>query len=242
MEYLSKRRVMHGDLAARNILLCHLGDHDKNIVAKVADFGLSKKLTQKNYYRKVERNYVPWKWMAFEYLEDNVFKIKSDVWSYAVVIWEMFSLGEQPYGRKDYDDVLDDLRNGDYLECPSLTEKISDWSAKQFYADISKMCFVIEEKDRSSFEEIVIFLNSILNEAELKAYEKMSKQYSAKYDLLLNKEIRGRLSTVKGSIHRPSKKEEMDRRPSSALPRPSTKAEIDRRLSCSPIQENEVFF
>lgn len=246
MEYLSKRRVMHGDLAARNVLLCHLGDHDKNIVAKIADFGLSKKLTEKNYYRKTERNYVPWKWMAIEYLEDNLFRMKSDVWSFAVVIWEMFSLGKQPYGEKDYDEVLDDLRNGEYLECPSTIEKITDWPAKQFYEDISKRCFVMEEENRISFEELVIFLQDVLNEEELKSYDQMSNQYSAKYDLLLNKEIRGRLSTNKGSRKKKksSSKEEMDRRSSSALPRPLTKEEIDRRTSLdySPIQENEVFF
>ena len=244
MEYLSKRRVMHGDLAARNVLLCHLGDHDKNIVAKVADFGLSKKLTEKNYYRKTERNYVPWKWMAFEYLEDNIFKMKSDVWSYAVVIWEMFSLGEQPYGVKDYDEVLDDLRNEAYLDCPNIIDKIIDWPAKQFYADISKKCFQLEEEKRISFEDLVVFIRNVLNENEQKSYEQMSKQYSTKYDLLLKKEIRGRLSTGKGSRKtKKSIKDEMDRRPSSVISRPSAKEEIDRRTSLMsrPIQEDEVF-
>ena len=252
MEYLSRRRVMHGDLAARNILLCHLGDHDKYMTAKVADFGLSKKLSQKNYYRKTERNYVPWKWMAYEYLEDNIFKMKSDVWSYAVVIWEMFSLGEQPYGSKDYDEVLDDLRNGEYLECPDVIERIKDWPARQFYVDIAKKCFVLEEENRISFEELVIFLSTILNEAELKSYEQMSKKYCAKYDLLLNREVRGRLSTRKGSKPKSSKREEIDRRPSSSIPSSSSsklssqlssKSDTDRRSSeCSPIKENEVFF
>ena len=178
--------------------------------------------------------------------------MKSDVWSYAVVIWEMFSLGEQPYGSKDYDEVLDDLRNGEYLECPDVIERIKDWPARQYYVDIAKKCFVLEEENRISFEELVIFLSTILNEAELKSYEQMSKKYCAKYDLLLNREVRGRLSTRKGSKPKSSKREETDRRPSSSIPsssssklssQMSSKSESDRRSSeCSPIKENEVFF
>jgi serine/threonine protein kinase len=196
MEYLASKHVMHGDLAARNILLTQSGNSDKKMVAKVADFGLSKKMTYRNSYEKKERNYVPWKWMAFEFLESNIFKMKSDVWSYAVVIWEIFSLGELPYGEKEFDEVFEDLQAGYQLECPDGINKIINWPASQFYNTIAKKCFVLEEKDRISFKELVTFIQTMLNEAELNSYEKVSNQRLFKHNLILDEESRLRIRTT----------------------------------------------
>ena len=64
MEYLAQKSIMHGDLAARNILICDdIGDRT-DLVAKVADFGLAKNFYDNIRYKKTKRQYLPWKWMV----------------------------------------------------------------------------------------------------------------------------------------------------------------------------------
>ena len=178
MEYLSSKLIMHGDLAARNVLLTYNYNCPNKLLAKVSDFGLSKHMANKKYYRKRDRNYVPWKWMAFEFLEDGIFKMKSDVWSYGVTIWEMFSLGMEPYGVEEYQDVFDKLQRRKYLMCPVEINAIQLWPATEMYNRLSKMCFVNEEDNRASFSDIVRYLTLQLNNEEVQEYRNLTKVYS----------------------------------------------------------------
>ena len=93
MEFLGERHIYHGDLAARNILLTN------ELVAKVADFGLSRRLYQSLYSSLGDGMRLPIKWLALEVLMHGKASIKSDIWSYGVLVWEIFELGGEPYGK-----------------------------------------------------------------------------------------------------------------------------------------------
>lgn len=92
MEYLSSIGFVHMDLAARNCLL------HKNNSVKICDFGLTArlKLGQDKHILDKERQ-LPIAWMAIESLEKKYFTVKTDVWSFGVVLWEFFSGNEAPY-------------------------------------------------------------------------------------------------------------------------------------------------
>ena len=110
MEFLAQNNIMHGDLAARNVLISETLNCAGCLVAKVADFGLSKAFYGGIIYEKQSRLNLPWRWMAVELFKDGLFTMNSDVWSYGVLVWEILSIGEQPYAGKSQEQVLDFLR------------------------------------------------------------------------------------------------------------------------------------
>lgn len=91
MEFLEGLGCVHRDLAARNCLL------DDQLRAKVTDFGLSRELYRKVYYQQVRPRQLPVRWMAYETLTLGKSSSKSDVWSYGVLLWEVFTLCDVPY-------------------------------------------------------------------------------------------------------------------------------------------------
>ena len=123
--------------------------------------------------------------MAIEFLQDGTFQKNSDVWSYGVVIWELFSLGKNPYGGQSYDEVVKRLQEGHRLECPDNIKEIKEWPAEKIYTELSEKCFELNFEKRSSFAEVATFMESKLSENEKQAYFENEKQKTTKRSMML---------------------------------------------------------
>jgi serine/threonine protein kinase len=154
MQYVSSKSIMHGDLAARNIMLDH------NLIAKVSDFGLSKTMYKTVDYRKKKRLDVPWQWMAIEYLTSNIFTMKSDVWSYGILLWELLSLGEEPYYQQNIEEAITLIKDGHKLPFPQTASSIS-WSAF-IYEEVMRPSWLPDISERINFDEIVAKLEEVM--------------------------------------------------------------------------------
>ena len=96
MNYLSSHNYIHRDLAARNILV------GENNHVKISDFGMSRNLYTSHYYIMEGQAAVPVRWMAKECFS-NKYSTRSDVWSFGVTMWEVFTLGKCI----PYEDMMD---------------------------------------------------------------------------------------------------------------------------------------
>lgn len=112
MEYLSSHHFVHRDLAARNVLV---GDH---LTVKISDFGLSRDIYSSDYYRVQSKSFLPVRWMPPESIMYGKFTTETDVWSFGVVLWEIFSYGLQPYYGYSNQEVIEMIRSRQILPCP----------------------------------------------------------------------------------------------------------------------------
>lgn len=149
MEFLASRKCIHRDLAARNILL------SENNVVKICDFGLARDIYKDpDYVRKGDAR-LPLKWMAPEAIFDKVYTTQSDVWSFGVLMWEIFSLGASPYpGLQIDEEFCCRLKEGTRMKAP-------EYSSSEIYQTMLD-CWHGEPIQRPTFTELVARLGDLL--------------------------------------------------------------------------------
>ncbi|CAH1252685.1 FGFR3 [Branchiostoma lanceolatum] len=150
MEYLSQKRFIHGDLAARNVLV---GD---GLVVKISDFGLSSDIYHRGYMRENMGRKIPLKWVSPERIYGGGrCTIKSDVWSFGVLLYELVTLGGVPYPGMTMRQIMEKLKNGYRMERPD------DCSILLY--DVMKRCWKWKPVERPSFSDLFNEFDAILN-------------------------------------------------------------------------------
>ncbi|CAK8674438.1 hepatocyte growth factor receptor-like [Clavelina lepadiformis] len=152
MEYLAEKKFVHRDLAARN---CMVGE-DWNV--KVADFGLSRDLYDRDYYRSSVKTQLPLKWMPPESIKYGRYDEKTDVWSFGIVCWEIMTRGAIPYPTIQAAAILEYLSEGKRMDrpecCPYKLYKIM------------KICWDDDPEKRPTFQELVASTNNVVRDAK----------------------------------------------------------------------------
>ncbi|TKR95105.1 hypothetical protein L596_009318 [Steinernema carpocapsae] len=140
MDYLSAHLVIHRDIAARNCLL-----NDKNVV-KISDFGLS--VADHNEVKESKLKNVPVKWLAPETLMKGIFSTKSDVWSFGIMMWEIYSrCKKDPYPGMTNKETRAMVQTDARMDPPSETPS--------YGVELMKMCWKAKPEDRPDWPEIV---------------------------------------------------------------------------------------
>uniref|UniRef100_A0A914EI43 receptor protein-tyrosine kinase n=1 Tax=Acrobeloides nanus TaxID=290746 RepID=A0A914EI43_9BILA len=157
MQYIASLRLVHRDLAARNILLTNTN------IAKLSDFGLCCTCDDSFTYQASIHKKLPMKWLSLEAINDRRFSEKSDVWSFGILMYEVFSRGRVPYTNMTISEMLDFLKSGQRLECPR--------DANDEIYEIMKLCWELEPEMRPKFEELdQVFREILEKETEVYGY------------------------------------------------------------------------
>jgi Protein tyrosine and serine/threonine kinase len=143
MAHLASNKIVHRDLAARNVLLTN------KLVPKICDFGMSIALEGDAHHSKSTVG--PVRYMALEAIQKGRYSEKSDVWSFAVVAWEVFNRGSTPYGKdKPLMQVVREVMAGTRLQYPdgACSDKLSEFLGT---------CMLKDAGSRPKFADIVDF-------------------------------------------------------------------------------------
>ncbi|XP_074865574.1 tyrosine-protein kinase ITK/TSK isoform X2 [Carettochelys insculpta] len=146
MAYLEQDSVIHRDLAARN---CLVGESQ---VVKVSDFGMSRYVLDDQYTSSTGTKF-PVKWSAPEVFSYSNYSTKSDVWSFGVLMWEVFSEGKIPYENRTNAEVVEEINAGLRLYKPKL-------ASKAIY-ELMSSCWMARKEDRPPFSILLYHLSEI---------------------------------------------------------------------------------
>ncbi|XP_017309341.1 receptor-type tyrosine-protein kinase FLT3 isoform X2 [Ictalurus punctatus] len=163
MEFLSCKNCIHRDLAARNILVT------RSRLVKIGDFGLARDIENDSNYVVRGNARLPVKWMAPESIFKGMYTMQSDVWSYGILLWEIFSLGVTPYPGIKVDNTFYALiERGFQMERP--------YYASEAVYKVMCRCWALEPKDRPCFSKLVAFMEFQLSDFEERLYYNIKGQ------------------------------------------------------------------
>ncbi|CAF0975546.1 unnamed protein product [Rotaria sordida] len=158
MLYLEERNIIHRDLAARN---CLIGQDDK---LKVGDFGLTK-LTDHGLYKGTARSVCAPRWTSPEALFSSKYSSRSDVWSYGITLWEIYSLGERPFRNVNNSAVQILLKNSSENLTHFLPQP-EHFGSTEIYTNIILPCLTYNVAMRPRFRDLRERLLTLLTDKD----------------------------------------------------------------------------
>ena len=142
LQYISTRRIVHRDVAARNVLL------DSTMVCKVSDFGMATALAEdgKEYIRSNEQ--LALRWCAIEVIKEGKYSVQSDVWAFGVLAFEVFACGTLPYADQfdNLTEISEFVKQGGKLGRPN-----AEACPVEVYEQLMLPCFAADAADRPTF-------------------------------------------------------------------------------------------
>ncbi|KAI8494280.1 Leucine-rich repeat-containing protein 15 [Branchiostoma belcheri] len=148
-DHIAQSRYVHGDLAARNVLV------GKRLHVKISDFGLAEDINSRGYRRQDRLQRVPWKWMAPERLESGeAYTTQSDVWSFGIVLYELCTLGGNPYPGVEVSELKERLEAGFRMAQPE--------DCPRAMYDLMLQCWRWHPAQRPSFDTLYLTLDKNL--------------------------------------------------------------------------------
>ncbi|KAK7086435.1 hypothetical protein SK128_011940 [Halocaridina rubra] len=146
LAYLHSRLLLHKDVATRNCVV------DDNLSIRLTDCALARDLYPGDYHCLGDNENRPVKWLALESLTHKVFTPASDVWSWGVLLWEVMTLGQQPYAEIDPFEISSVLRQGVRLaqpiNCPDELFKAMTF------------CWTTAPRERPTVDELILYLTN----------------------------------------------------------------------------------
>ncbi|KAF3698932.1 Tyrosine-protein kinase Lyn [Channa argus] len=145
MAYIEKRNYIHRDLRAANVLV------SESLLCKIADFGLARVIEDDEYSAREGAKF-PIKWTAPEAINYGSFTIKSDMWSFGVLLYEIITYGKIPYPGMSKVEVMSSVQRGYRMPRP-------DTCPPELY-EIMMSCWKNKPEDRPTFD----YMQSVLDD------------------------------------------------------------------------------
>ncbi|XP_061600103.1 tyrosine-protein kinase Fes/Fps isoform X2 [Cololabis saira] len=147
MEYLESKKCIHRDLAARNCLVT------ENNSVKISDFGMSRQREDGVYSAEGGLRQIPVKWTAPEALNYGLYTTQSDVWSFGILLWEIFSMGMTPYTSMTNQQTREEVEKGYRMPAPH--------GCPMEISGIMTSCWEYDARNRPSFKILHAELSTI---------------------------------------------------------------------------------
>uniref|UniRef100_A0A3P9N370 receptor protein-tyrosine kinase n=1 Tax=Poecilia reticulata TaxID=8081 RepID=A0A3P9N370_POERE len=164
MDFLASKNCVHRDLAARNVLIC------EGKLVKICDFGLARDIMHDSNYISKGSTFLPLKWMAPESIFHNLYTTLSDVWSYGILLWEIFTLGGTPYPDLPMNEIFySALKRGYRMAKPA--------HASDEVYEIMKKCWDEKFEKRPEFSLLVHNVGNMLTDSYKKRYNQVNENF-----------------------------------------------------------------